>query len=204
MSSGWSWPSTRRRTPRDANRYAQAAATYTAWRREGILRRDPTPAIYLYEQEFSAGQTSRLRRRGLLALVRLHEYAEQVILPHERTFSRHKDDRLQLMRACPANLEAILGFYPGSNPAIGALLDRYMDTDPAVRLVDEEGVGHRLWLVAGPAGGGDPVRRAPRPPGRDRGRPPSVRDGAHLPERASEPVPNTGGRGGATDSTTSS
>jgi len=132
------------------NRYAQAATTYTAWRREGILRRDPTPAIYLYEQEFSAGQTSRLRRRGLLALVRLHEYVEQVILPHERTFSHHKDDRLQLMRACPANLEAILGFYPGSNPAIVALLDQYMDTDPAVRLVDDEGVGHRLWLVEAP------------------------------------------------------
>ncbi|HEY6551797.1 MAG TPA: DUF1015 domain-containing protein [Vicinamibacteria bacterium] len=133
-----------------ASRYAQAAATYAAWRRDGILRRDPTPTIYLYEQEFSAGQTSRLRRRGLLALVRLHEYAERVILPHERTFSRHKDDRLQLMRACPANLEAILGFYPGANQAIGALLDRYMNTKPAVRLVDEEGIGHRLWQVAAP------------------------------------------------------
>ncbi len=132
------------------SRYARAAATYTTWRRDGILGRDPTPAIYLYEQEFSAGQTSRLRRRGLLALVRLHEYAEQVILPHERTFSRHKDDRLQLMRACPANLEAILGFYPGSSGEIGAVLDRYMDTDPAVRVVDEEGIGHRLWLVEAP------------------------------------------------------
>ena len=129
------------------NRYSRAAASYTAWRREGILQRDPTPAIYLYEQEFSAGQASRLRRRGLLALVRLHEYAEQVILPHERTFSRHKDDRLQLMRACPANLEPILGFYPGSNRPIDALLGRYMETDPTVGLVDEEGVGHRLWLV---------------------------------------------------------
>ena len=131
----------------DGSRYAQAAATYTAWRRDGILRRDPTPAVYLYEQEFSVSQTSRLRRRGLLALVRLHEYAEQVILPHERTFSHHKDDRLQLMRACPANLEAILGFYPGPNREIGALQDRYMDTNPAVSLVDEEGVGHRLWMV---------------------------------------------------------
>ena len=129
------------------NRYSRAAATYTAWRREGILQRDPTPAIYLYEQEFSAGQASRLRRRGLLALVRLHEYAEQVILPHERTFSRHKDDRLQLMRACPANLEPILGFYPGSSRPIDALLGRYMETDPTIGLVDEEGVGHRLWLV---------------------------------------------------------
>jgi uncharacterized protein (DUF1015 family) len=133
-------------TPGD-NRYTHAAATFAAWRRERILRRDPEPALYLYEQEFSIGDAHRLRRRGLLALVRLHEYSEKVIFPHERTFARYKDDRLRLMRACPANLEAILGFYPGPAPAMAAIFDRRMETDAAVRLVDEDGVGHRLWLV---------------------------------------------------------
>jgi len=129
------------------SRYARAAETFDAWRREGILRRDPVPALYLYEQEFSLGDEHRLRRRGLLALVRLHDYADRVIFPHEQTFSRYKDDRLQLMRTCPANLEAILGFYPGPNPTITDILARHMDTDPTVCLVDEDGVGHRLWLV---------------------------------------------------------
>jgi uncharacterized protein (DUF1015 family) len=133
--------------PPGTNRYTRASETFVAWRRDGILRRDPCPAVYLYEQEFSIGDTHRLRRRGLLALVRLQDYAEKVIFPHERTFSRYKDDRLQLMRACPANLEAILGFYPGPTPAAAAILDRYLETDAAVRLVDEDGVGHRLWFV---------------------------------------------------------
>ena len=132
-------------------RYARTAETFVAWRHEGILRRDSSPTIYLYEQGFSAGGTQRLRRRGFLALARLHEYSEGVIFPHERTFSRYKDDRLQLMRACPANLEAILGFYPGPNPAVTAVLDRYMETDPAVGLVDEDGIGHRIWLLQSPA-----------------------------------------------------
>jgi uncharacterized protein (DUF1015 family) len=131
----------------DDNRYSRAAATFADWRRAGILRRDPFPALYVYEQEFSVGDGPCLRRRGLLALVRLHEYAERVILPHERTFSRYKDDRLRLMRACPANLEAILGFYPGPNPAAAAVLDRCAAAEPAVRLADEDGVGHRLWLL---------------------------------------------------------
>jgi len=129
------------------SRYTRAAETFGAWRREEILRRDPLPALYLYEQEFSLGDEDRVRRRGLLALVRLHDYAERVIFPHEQTFSRYKEDRLQLMRACPANLEAILGFYPGSNPTVTDILARHMDTGPAVHLVDEDGVGHRLWLV---------------------------------------------------------
>lgn len=128
-------------------RYTRAAETFADWRREGILRRDPMPAVYLYEQEFSIGEAHGLRRRGVLALVRLHDYAEGVIFPHERTFARYKDDRLQLMRACPANLEAILGFCPGPNPGVAAVLDRHMETDPTVGLVDEDGVGHRMWLV---------------------------------------------------------
>ena len=129
------------------DRYASAAQTFADWRRDGILRQDPAPAVYLYEQEFSLGDSQRLRRRGILALVRLHDYADGVIFPHERTFSRYKDDRLRLMRACPANLEAILGFFPGANPGVAAVLDRYRATDPAVTVVDEDGIGHRLWLV---------------------------------------------------------
>jgi uncharacterized protein (DUF1015 family) len=55
------------------------------------------------------------------------------------------------MRACPANLEAILGFTPGPNPAVARILDRHGETDPTVQLVDEDGVGHRLWLAHDPA-----------------------------------------------------
>jgi uncharacterized protein (DUF1015 family) len=132
------------------DRYASAALTFDDWRHNGILLRDPTPAVYLYEQEFSLGDSPRLRRRGMLALVRLHDYADGVIFPHERTFSRYKDDQLRLMRACPANLEAILGFFPGPNPGVAAVLDRHLATDPAVTVVDEDGVGHRLWLVQEP------------------------------------------------------
>lgn len=131
-----------------SDRYACAAQAFANWRRDGILRRDPTPALYLYEQEFSFGDTSRrLRRRGVLALVRLHDYADGIVFPHERTFSRYKDDRLRLMRACPANLEAILGFCPGPNPGVAAVLDGRLNAEPAVALVDEDGVSHKMWLA---------------------------------------------------------
>ena len=36
-------------------RYEAAARTYAAWRRDGVLRRDAAPTLYLYEQEFPWG-----------------------------------------------------------------------------------------------------------------------------------------------------
>jgi uncharacterized protein (DUF1015 family) len=132
------------------DRYARSARTFAEWKVGGILRRDPRLAIYLYEQEFSVGEGHRVRRRGFMAMVRLHDYDDKVIFPHERTFSEHKEDRLQLMRACPANLEAILGFYAGPVMAISAVLTRHMEGEPAVQLADEDGICHRLWILREP------------------------------------------------------
>jgi uncharacterized protein (DUF1015 family) len=129
------------------DRYAAAAETFAAWQAAGALRRDPSPALYLYAQAFTLKDGRRLLRRGILALVGLESYEARVVFPHERTFARHKEDRLRLTRACGAQLEAILGFYPGSAGPVQAALDRTMSGPPQVRVTDEEGVQHRLWAI---------------------------------------------------------
>ncbi|MFB3817002.1 MAG: DUF1015 family protein [Candidatus Methylomirabilales bacterium] len=134
--------------PGARDRYARAGAAFAAWRAEGVLQRDPEPSLYPYEQAFEVGGRT-LRRRGVLGLLRLAHYAEKQVLPHERTFARYKDDRLRLMRACPANLEAILGFYAGPGQRIAALLEAAMQAAPLAALRDADGVGHRLWRLAG-------------------------------------------------------
>ncbi len=139
--------------PKDADpgapgqdRYARAAQAFADWQATGVLGRDPEAGIYLYEQEFPLGDGPPLRRQGFLALVRLEEYEARVIIPHERTFSRYKDDRLCLMRACRADLDPILGFYSGSATPIRAVLDRGMEAMPAVEVLDEDGIRHRVWV----------------------------------------------------------
>jgi uncharacterized protein (DUF1015 family) len=132
------------------SRYAVAARTLAAWRAEGILRQDPVPAFYVYVQEFEARGARRIRR-GVLALLRLEPYEAGVVFPHEHTFPHHKADRLELMRACRANLEAILGFYPGPAAPVVEALDRIMAAPAAAGLCDDDGVGHRLWPATDPA-----------------------------------------------------
>ncbi|MBI4572757.1 MAG: DUF1015 domain-containing protein [candidate division NC10 bacterium] len=133
------------------DRYERAARTFAAWQAEGILTRDPEPGIYVAEQEFSVGEGHRIRRRGLLAMMRLAAYEEKIVFPHERTFAKYREDRLRLMRACPANLEPIFGFYPGPDGSVCTVLDRSMEAVPQVDFVDEDGTRQRLWILPEPA-----------------------------------------------------
>lgn len=172
----------------DRDRYARAARTFAAWQAEGILARDPQPGIYVSEQEFSLGAEHRLRRRGFMALVRLARYEEKIVFPHERTFAKYREDRLRLMRACPANLDPVFGFYPGPDDPIRAILDRCMEADPRVQLVDEDGIGHRMWILREPAGVAELARAF-------RDRPIIIADGHHRYETALSFRDERGGQG---------
>ncbi|MGH2957540.1 MAG: DUF1015 domain-containing protein [Solirubrobacterales bacterium] len=136
--------------PRDhsgGDPYEHAARLLDDWMLEGILRRDPEPAIWPLEQDYRAPDGRRLTRRGFLARVRLAPYGEG-IRPHERTQPGPKEDRLRLTRATRHNLSPIFSLHTGNawpliEPAIGG--------DPWAQLADEEGTTHRVWRVADPS-----------------------------------------------------
>ncbi len=86
-------------------RYDNARTLLAAWRDKGILVRDGEPAFYRYDQTFiPPGGGKAITRRGFLGLVRLHPFADRVVLPHERTLSGPKEDRWKLTRATGAQL----------------------------------------------------------------------------------------------------
>lgn len=81
-------------------KYAHAQSLLHAWRDKGMLVRDPEPAFYRYDQTFlPPGGGKAITRRGFLGLVRLHPFSDRIVLPHERTLSGPKEDRLRLFRA---------------------------------------------------------------------------------------------------------
>jgi uncharacterized protein (DUF1015 family) len=89
------------------SKYANAATLLRQWREEGVLARDSEPAFYRYDQTFTppgAPAARAITRRGFLALVKLLPFSERVVLPHERTLSGPKEDRLRLFRATATNL----------------------------------------------------------------------------------------------------
>lgn len=127
------------------NRYTRAAVTFAEWRLHGVMCQD-APALYLYEQRFAVAGKEHTRL-SLLARVRLEPWEAQVVLPHEHTLSKPKDDRLKLLRACAANLSPIMALYEDPDKALAQVFALAQAGEPIADFVDEAGEGHRLWLL---------------------------------------------------------
>lgn len=126
------------------SRYRRAARTLTAWRTDGVLTRDPAPAIYVYEMS-SAGATTR----GLLGALTLADPDAGIVLPHENTMPGPVADRLSLTVATAANLEPIYLVYNGA-PTAGQIVAGVDDAEPLCTATTSDGITHRLWAITAP------------------------------------------------------
>jgi uncharacterized protein (DUF1015 family) len=134
------------------NIYTRAAEYLHDWRSSGILKQDPEPGIYAYSQTFTVPGTRDLaERRGLIALGRLHDYADGVVFRHEQTLSKPRADRLNLLRATRAHFGQIFMLYSDPQDEIEALLKKKIEEDPDTSLLDEYETLHRLWRIHDPA-----------------------------------------------------
>ena len=139
-------------TPQDDslnNRYTRAARTLAEWRHAGVLRQDGSLAYYAYRQVFTHGGQS-YARTSLLARVRLEPWEKHVVLRHEFTRKKDKDDRLQLLRACSVNLSPIMTMYNDPQGRIRRLLGDTL-LQPQVHITDEAGEEHLLQPLTDPA-----------------------------------------------------
>ena len=112
---------------------------------------DPAPALYPLEQSFWAPDGRHLARRGFMAAVRLHDFAEGIIVPHEKTLAAPKADRLEILKAVKANLSPIFGLYRDEKGATARALGRAFEREPVHEADSDDGVHHRLWRVEDPA-----------------------------------------------------
>ena len=134
------------------NVYTRAAEYLHDWRSGGILKQDPDPSIYAYSQTFTVPGTRDLQeRRGLIALGRLHDYAEGVVYRHEQTLSKPRADRLNLLRATRSHFGQIFMLYSDPSSEVEGLLKSKMDEDPEISLLDEYETLHRVWRIHDPA-----------------------------------------------------
>jgi uncharacterized protein (DUF1015 family) len=127
-------------------RYGAAANLLKAWRAEGVLRSEPTPAMYLYEQQFTwAGQT--YTRQGFIAAVRLEPFDRRVVLPHEHTLTGPKEDRRKLLLATRTQISQVFGLYRDAEGAALAELAAVTAGKPVLDATTLDGTRHRLWVI---------------------------------------------------------
>ena len=134
------------------NVYLRASRCFRDWIDAGVLVSDSGPAIYPYYQEYDVPgrPQSRKVRRGFIAVCRLEDYSARVVLPHERTLSGPKTDRLELLKVTRAHFGQIFVLYSDPAGAVESLLAEKTPAQPWEQVTDEYQTRHTVWRISEP------------------------------------------------------
>ncbi len=128
------------------NKYVRARRSMDEWISRGILFTDPEDCFYVYRQEYEVYGEPR-SRTGFLGLMKVE--GPDVVLPHEHTLSKPKEDRMNLIRQVESNLSPIFGLYSGDDKVITNILNGIVTDGEPVFDTSVDGVRNVLWRVSG-------------------------------------------------------
>ena len=133
--------------PKDkGNPYKKAKATLDEWLENGTLEFDEEPCIYIYEERFTVGD-KEYSFKGLIGKVFLYEFDRGIILPHENTLSKAKEDRFNLMKATACNFSQVYSLYHDPVGKIDKSIAKLSAREPDKSFTDKDGVTHNMWVV---------------------------------------------------------
>ncbi len=121
--------------------YARGRENLTRMIQDGVLIRDPTPCLYLYQQRM--GEHVQV---GVVGACSVREYEAGLIKRHEHTRKDKEDDRTRHVTETNANAEPVFLTYR-AQPAIDTVVDRIRARPPACDIVTDDGFGHTVWVV---------------------------------------------------------
>lgn len=129
------------------DQYTRAHMYIESWLRENILIQEDKKALYLYEQDFRLNGMQR-KRLGLIGRVKLEEFSSKKVLPHEKTFPKHKVDRLNLLRATNINTGQIFLLYNDDDSRISRSIEAALQkAEMGAEAQDEDNFLHRIWII---------------------------------------------------------
>lgn len=132
--------------PVGEDKYNKAGVLLNEWLNQGIVARDEKEGIFVYREEFNVEGVDYCLT-GLVCKVKLCEFSERVVLPHEETLTKAKTDRFNLMSATGCNFSSIYSLYNDESGNIAKCIDKKVEEEPICRFTDEEEVTHTLWKI---------------------------------------------------------
>ncbi len=128
------------------NRYIRARKYLESWIHEGVLIHSKRPSFYIYSMTYEINEQKKLIV-GFLGLIRLEELGKGNIYPHECTYATPKQDRLNLLRSCEANISPIFSLYKSTEGQVSTLFSRIIQSKPYIESKDAAGAIHKIWQV---------------------------------------------------------
>lgn len=125
--------------------YQDARKELDDWIEKGMLVQSDKECFYLYRQTFFNEGRERTRT-GIMGRLQTEPYEQGNILPHEETFSKVKEDRLNLLETMETHLESIFGIYEGMDKTISENLQKH--SRELFHFEDRQGVTHSFLELA--------------------------------------------------------
>jgi uncharacterized protein (DUF1015 family) len=129
----------------DAPPYTHAGRLLQQWKEDGVLIRDPRPAMYALEQADEHGS-----RRGLITLVRLAPLDSDEVRPHEAIRDESTAELHAQLAATRTQLSLVMGIVPDRQGVVAEFLGRRSGR-PLLDVVDGAGTRCRLFSDEDPA-----------------------------------------------------
>lgn len=123
----------------DDSVYDRGAAELERLERDGVLVREPVPAVYVYRLDMF-GQT----QTGVFTCVSVKEYDGNRILKHEMTRPDKEDDRTRHILTQRAHAEPVMLAHQPDMQVAG-LIHRTTESQPLYDITTEDGVRHTIW-----------------------------------------------------------
>lgn len=135
--------------PLELDKYDVAKNRLQEWLSKEVLIKDKEPAFFVLRQIFQINGKS-FHRIGLFVALRLYNYDEKIVFPHEGTYKEPKDDRTNMLKSVRKNLEPVFLIYSDPEKVTIKFFSRIIKTKPLLDFKDNSGVSHSIWKVVDP------------------------------------------------------
>lgn len=103
------------------NRFVRSGTYLRNWLDDGVLQKDASPALYRSTIRYTLGSEQK-QLHGITCLVRLHDYSDGIVLPHERTLRGPKEGLRRLMYQTWSNLDSVWMMYEDNEGLVRSAL----------------------------------------------------------------------------------
>jgi uncharacterized protein (DUF1015 family) len=135
--------------PVEENKYKVANERILQWLKEGIMAKETQPAIFVSRQEFTL-EGKKYARTGIIAALKIYNYSENMVFPHEGTYKAPKADRLNMLRTVQKDLEPVFLIYQDQEKKTITFLEETAKTEPVTKVTDSLKVKHTVWKITDP------------------------------------------------------
>ena len=130
----------------ESNKYTRAKEAFEAWQNEEVLAKDDKESFYVYKQEYVDDKGQKSSRTGFMGLMKIE--GDDIVLPHEHTLAKPKEDRMNLIKQVESNLSPIFTIYDDEGSGTYEFFKASMAAKDPIIDIDVDGIHHQLWGIS--------------------------------------------------------